>query len=142
VYPHLTDLEMMRPERFYDRYIAPELDKYLNRYFRNVCMEYLLILNQMGKLPFAIHKLGTWVGKEGSIDIIAQSSDRQNIIGFCNWNAPQMTMAMCEDMATAMDQAKLSSEHYYLFSATDFEPALKQYVLRDPSFILIDMKEL
>jgi hypothetical protein len=53
-----------------------------------------------------------------------------------------MTMAMCEDMATAMDQAKLSSEHYYLFSATDFEPALKQYVQRDPSFILIDMKEL
>jgi hypothetical protein len=142
VYPHMTDLDFMEPEVFYDTYIAPELDQYLNRYFRDVCMEYLLILNQMGKLPFPIHKMGTWVGKEGSIDIIAQSSDRQNIIGFCNWNAPQMTMAMCEDMATAMEQARLSSEHYYLFSATDFEPALKQYVLRDPSFILIDMKEL
>jgi hypothetical protein len=142
VYPHMTDLDFMEPEVFYDTYIAPELDQYLNRYFRDVCMEYLLILNQMGKLPFQIHKMGTWVGKEGSIDIIAQSSDRQNIIGFCNWNAPEMTMAMCEDMATAMEQARLSSEHYYLFSATDFEPALKQYVLRDPSFILIDMKEL
>jgi hypothetical protein len=142
VYPHMTDLDFMEPSVFYDTYIAPELDQYLNRYFRDVCMEYLMILNQMGKLPFPIHKMGTWVGKEGSIDIIAQSSDRQNIIGFCNWNAPEMTMAMCEDMATAMEQARLSSEHYYLFSATDFEPALKQYVLRDPSFILIDMKEL
>ncbi len=142
VYPHLSDLFLMNESEFYDTYIAKDLDRYLERYFRNVCMEYLMILNQMHRLPIEIHKMGTWVGKTGNIDIIAQSSDRQNIIGFCNWNAPQMTMAMCEDMATAMSQAKISSEHFYLFSATDFEPALKQYVLRDPSFVLIDMKEL
>lgn len=142
IYPHLSDLYLMNENEFYDAYIAKDLDQYLERYFRNVCMEYLMILNQMHRLPIEIHKMGTWVGKTGNIDIIAQSSDRQNIIGFCNWNAPQMTMAMCEDMATAMSKAKITSEHYYLFSATDFEPALKQYVLRDPSFILIDMKEL
>lgn len=132
----------MSEEEFYDTYIAEELDGYLQRYFRNVCMEYLMILNQMNRLPIQIHKMGTWVGKTGNIDIIAQSADRQNIIGFCNWDQPQMTMAMCEDMATAMEKAKIASEHYYLFSATDFEPALKAYVQRDPSFILIDMKEL
>ena len=132
----------MSESDFYDRYIAPELNEYLKRYFRNVCMEYLLLLDQMGRLPFAVHKVGTWVGKTGNIDIIAQSSDRRNLIGFCNWDKPQMTMAMCEEMATAMDKAKLNAEHYYLFSATDFEPALKQYVQRDSSFILIDMKEL
>ncbi len=142
VYPHLSELVLQRPEQFYDVYIAPELDMYLQRYFRVVCMEYLSILNQMGKLPFPIHKMGTWVGKEGSIDIIAQSADRQNLIGFCNWSSPQMTMSMCEEMATAMEQAKISSGHYYLFSATDFEPALKAYVQRDKSFQLIDMKEL
>lgn len=142
VYPHMSDLYLMEESEFYDTYIAGELNSYLERYFRNVCMEYLMILNQMHRLPFEIHKMGTWVGKTGNIDIIAQSTDRQNIIGFCNWNAPQMTMAMCEDMAAAMSQAKISSEHYYLFSATDFEPALKQYVLRDPSFVLVDMKEL
>lgn len=142
VYPHMSELVQMEPEMFYDAYVAPELDSYLNRYFRDVCMEYLSILNQMGKLPFAVHKMGTWVGKEGSIDIIAQSADRQNIIGFCNWREPMMTMAMCEEMAKAMEQAKISSGHYYLFSATDFEPALKAYVQRDPSFQLIDMKEL
>ena len=142
VYPHLTDLYMMAPEAFYDTYIADELDEYLNRYFRNVCMEYLLILDQMNRLPFHVHKTGTWVGKTGNIDIIAQSSDRRNIIGFCNWNKPQMTMEMCEEMATAMDKAKLSAEHYYLFSATEFEPALEQYVTRDPRFILINMNEL
>ena len=47
VYPHLSDLYMMQPETFYDTYIAKELDEYLNRYFCNVCMEYLSLLNMM-----------------------------------------------------------------------------------------------
>lgn len=142
IYPHQSDLYLLSPEDFFDRYIAAEMDAYLQRYFRDVCSEYLMILNQMNKLPFAVNKIGTWVGKTGTIDIIAQSTDRKNIIGFCNWNEPLMTMQMCEDMATAMEQAKISSDHYYLFSATDFEPELKAYVTYDPRFILIDMKEL
>jgi hypothetical protein len=142
VFPHQSDLYLMSPERFYDYYIRRELDAYLQRYFRGVCTEYLMILNQMGQLPYKVHKVGTWVGKTGNIDIIAQSTDRRNIIGFCNWDKPLMTMQMCEDMAVAMEQAKIDSDHYYLFSATDFEPNLKEYVERDRRFILIDMNEL
>lgn len=142
IYPHLSDLYLMSEEEFYDTYIASEINEYLNRYFRNVCMEYLMILNQMGKLPFKITKIGTWIGKTGNIDIIAQSEDRRNVIGFCNWNEPEMTMAMCEQMATAMEKAKLTSDDYYLFSATYFEPALKHYVKMDPRFKLINMNEL
>lgn len=142
IYPHLSDLYLMSNEQFYDTYIADEINEYLERYFRNVCMEYLMLLNQMGQLPFAIYKVGTWVGKTGSIDIIAQSEDRQNVIGFCNWNNPQMTMEMCEQMATAMEKAKLESDNYYLFSATEFEPDLEHYVTMDPRFRLINMNEL
>ena len=57
--------------------------------------------------------------------------DRRSIIGFCNWDKPMMTMDMCENMAMAMEQARLTSDDYYLFSATDFEPALQSYVVRD-----------
>ena len=138
----MSDLYLLPAEEFYDKYIGKELDVYLERYFRNVCMEYLLILNQMGKLPFNVKRVGTWLGKTGSIDIIAQSEDRRNIIGFCNWNEPEMTMDMCEQMATAMEQARLASDDYYLFSATSFEQALQAYVIRDPRFKLINMNEL
>ena len=37
--------------------------------------EYLLILNQMGQLPFTIKRVGTWIGKTGRIDIVAQSEE-------------------------------------------------------------------
>ena len=142
VYPNMSNLYLLSSEEFYDTYIEKELDAYLERYFREVCTEYLLILNQMGQLPFAIKRVGTWIGKTGRIDIVAQSEDRRSIIGFCNWDKPMMTMDMCENMAMAMEQARLTSDDYYLFSATDFEPALQSYVVRDPRFKLINMNEL
>lgn len=142
VFPHLSDLYLMKPEEFYDRHIAGELDAYLDRYFRNVCMEYLQLLNQLGRVPFAIHKMGTWVGKTGNVDIIAQSSDRRNIVGICNWDKPQLTMQMCEDMYENMQKARIKPEHIYLFSARAFEPALVEYVRKDNRFALIDMNEL
>jgi hypothetical protein len=142
VFPHMSDLYRLSASDFYDRYIAPELDQYLNRYFRSVCMEYLMLLNQIGRVPFSIHKMGTWVGKEGNVDIIAQSTDRQNIIGLCNWEKPLLTMQMCEEMYTSMQRARVQSDHFYLFSAKAFEPALVEYVRSDQRFELIDMNEL
>lgn len=139
---HISELYMMSESDFYDKYIEKELDEYLTRYFRNVCMEYLQLLNQLGRVPFAIHKMGMWVGKTGTIDIIAQSSDRRNIVGLCNWNQPYLTMQMCEKMYETMQKAKINSEHYYLFSAKAFEPELVEYVRKDPRFELIDMNEL
>lgn len=142
VYPHLSDLYLLTPSDFYDRYIAEELDTYLNRYFRNVCMEYLLLLDRLGRLPFAIHKMGTWIGRTGNLDIIAQSSARESIVGLCNWEKPMLTVDMCEEMAETMKKAKISSEHYFLFSATAFEPELVERTRQDERFTLIDMKEL
>lgn len=142
VFPHLSDLYRMEPEKFYDTYIAPDLDAYLGRYFRSVCMEYLTLLDKMGRLPFEIHKMGTWVGKTGNIDIIAQSTDRQNMIGLCNWDKPALTAEMCADLFDSMKKARLTSKHYYLFSATAFDQNLVKQMKGNPGFTLIDMNEL
>ena len=142
VFPHMSDLYLLKPHEFYDRYIAPELGTYLKRYFRNVCMEYMMLLNQMGRMPFPVHKIGTWVGKTGNIDIIAQSTDRRNIVGLCNWDQPQLTSQMCEELYQNMEKAKIRSEHIFLFSATRFEPMLAEHAKTDDRFELIDMNEL
>ena len=89
VYPYLSDLHWMGAEEFYARHIAGGLEEYLKRYFVNVCMEYLELQELIGKLPLKIHKMGTWIGKKGQIDIIAQNSVRENIICLCNWSEPQ-----------------------------------------------------
>ncbi len=142
VYPHLSDLYILSPEEFYESYIAEELDAYLDRYFVNVCMEYLGLLNQIRRLPISIKKMGTWVGKQGNIDIIAQSSERNNIVGLCNWTASQLTMDMCRGLFASMKQARISADHVYLFSAKAFEPSVIELAKRDKRFELIDMNEL
>ena len=142
VYPHLSDLYMMSPEEFYDTYIEDELDDYLNRYFINVCMEYLSLLNQIRRLPLVVTKMGTWVGKTGNIDIIAQSADRQNIVGICNWEKEEFTLGMCKDLFDSMTKAKISSNHIYLFSATSFSADVIELAKIDKRFELVDMKEL
>ncbi len=142
VYPHLSDLYMMTPEKFYDTYIEKELDDYMNRYFVQVCMEYLELLNMVEKLPIRIHKAGTWVGKTGNIDIIAQDSARNNLIGLCNWSKPQLTYKMCEKLFDTMKKAKLKSDHYYLFSAKSFDEELLAKAKTDTRLVLVDMTQL
>ena len=142
VYPHLSDLYMMTPEEFYETYIEKELDDYLSRYFINVCMEYLALLNQIRRLPLAVTKMGTWVGKTGNIDIIAQSADRQNIVGICNWEKEEFTLGMCKDLFDSMTKAKITSKHIYLFSATSFSSDVIELAKLDNRFELVDMKEL
>ncbi len=142
VYPHLSDLYLMSPEEFYDTYIENELDEYLNRYFINVCMEYLSLLNMMGRLPLRINKMGTWVGKNGNIDIIAQSANRENVVGLCNWEKESLSVGMCRELFASMKQAKITSEHIYLFSAKAFDSELVELAKADRRFELIDMNEL
>ncbi len=139
---HLSKLYLLPAEEFYDRYIAPGLDTYLNRYFTEVCMEYLGLLGLVGKLPLQIAKMGTWVGKEGNIDIIAQNPIRQNMVGLCNWEKPLLTMEMCEELFASMQKARIKAEYYFLFSAKGFDPSVKEMAEKDPRFILVDMNEL
>ena len=142
IYPHLSALYMMSAEEFYDTYIEPGLNTYLNRYFVGVCMEYLWLLNLTGKLPLHIKKMGTWIGKTGNIDIIAQNEVRKNLVGLCNWVKPQVTMEMCEELFANMKKAKISANYYFLFSASTFEQAVVEMAEQDKRFVLIDMSEL
>lgn len=142
VYPHLSDLYRMEPEKFYDTYIANGLEEYLNRYFVKVCVEYLELMNQVHKLPLQMHKMGTWIGKQGHIDIIVQNEVRENLICLCNWSEPEMTFEMCQKLFQSMEQAKLTANYYYLFSAKSFDEKLRKMVSADKRILLVDMNQL
>lgn len=142
IYPHLSELYMLGAEAFYDRYIAVGLDAYLNRYFTEVCMEYLGLLGIIGKLPLKISRMGTWVGKDGNIDIITQNEVRQNMVGLCNWDKPELSMEMCEELFQNMKKAKIKAEYYFLFSAKGFDAKVRQLAEEDKRFILVDMNAL
>lgn len=142
VYPHLSALYLLKPEEFYDRYIAPDIDEYMNRYFVQVCVEYMELMNRVDKLPLKITKIGTWIGKQGTVDIVAQDAVRNTLVGSCNWSKPMMTAADVEKLEQTLKKARLSPKYIFLFTATEFAPELLELANRDERFIPIDMKEL
>ncbi len=142
VYPHMSGLYEMSTEEFYERYIKEELNDYLNRYFVKVCGEYLALLNAQGQLAVQAVKMGVWIGKKGTIDIIAQDSVRQNIVAICNWSEPELTDEMWKNLEFSMKQAKIKAEQYYVFSAESFAEAIRERAEENPKIKLIDMNEL
>ncbi len=142
VYPNLSDLYLLAPEEFYDKNIAPKLDDYMNNYFVDVCTEYLDLINRMGKLPLRLTRLGTWVGKRGTIDIIGQDTARCSVVGLCNWSQEEMTMATYTELLKNTKRARISAEVYYLFSAKSFDEKLVELSKTDKRVVLVDMTEL
>ena len=142
VYPHLSELISREPESFYNEFIAPHLDEYLQAYFVDVCREYLHLLNVVEKLPIKLVKIGTWIGKEGTIDVIGQSSNRENVVGICNWADKQMSYVRYEELLESMKKARISANTVYLFSATKFDSKLVELSKENKSVVLVDMTEL
>lgn len=142
LYPHLSELYLLSAEQFYDKYIEPYLDSYLNRYFVQVCTEYLQLLNQVHQVPIQLIKMGTWVGKLGNIDIIGQNAQRENVVGLCNWKEEQLSYQSYQDLLAQMKKAKISAKIIYLFSAKKFEDTLIEMAKENDNLVLVDMKEL
>lgn len=142
VYSRQSLLYTMTPEEFYDRFIAEELKTYLSAYFVKVCREYLELLNMIGKTPIRIATMGTWIGKEGTIDVIGRSDDGEYVVGICNWQEEKLTFEDYQNLLYSMKQAKLHGKTTYLFSATTFEQRLYDLEKEEPTVVLVDMKEL
>lgn len=142
IYPHLSDLYVLGAEEFYDRYIEPDIEEYMNRYFVQVCVEYMELLNRVNKLPIPVTKIGTWIGKQGTLDIVAQDALRNTLVGACNWSKPAMTAEDLAKLAQTLQKARLAPKHIFLFTATEFAPELLALAKQDERFIPIDMKQL
>lgn len=142
IYPNASKLEFMPPEEFYDAYIASTFAAYTAQYFRSVCMEYLEACNRSEKLPFVYTRSGEWVGKVGTIDIVAQDDAGRTLTALCSWAEPQMTYADVEWLHFCEKKAKLKTDCCYLFSAGGFDEAIIKEAKADERIFLVDMEKL
>lgn len=139
LYPHMSRLDVMDEETFYDLYIEPDLRSFTAPVFGQVCREYMEYLNIRGELPFVYTKTGEWVGKVGNIDIVAQDEAGHTLIGLCSWETPVMPYEDYEWLAFCARKAKLSANHVYLFSASRFDDKLVQEAEERKGLHLVDL---
>lgn len=142
LYPNLSNLQIEAPNAFYLEHIAPTFKNYVGEYFKNVCMEYLEVLNKRGLLPISYNRSGEWVGKVGNIDIVAQDEAGKTILALCNYDKPMMTYDDYEWLLYCANKAQLESELIYLFSSSRFDEKLTLEAKVKKNITLLTIKEL
>ena len=142
LYPNLSSLERMTPGEFYDKYIAPTFKTYVAEYFKTVCKQHIEKWNKWGKLPIEIDRIGEWVGKLGTIDVIAQNEKGETIVGICNWDSPMMRYDDYEWLLFCAEKAKLQVDYVYLFSVRRFDEKLNLEAKVKQNLKLISLDEM
>ena len=123
-------------------YIAPEFDAYAAGVFPVVCREYLNRLNQAGRLPIKCEKSGRWIGKNGTIDIMAMDREGRTLLGACGFSEDEMTYENYQKLLSVMKQARVKADYIYLFSAGEFDDELQTLAQRESNIELIRLSQL
>ncbi|MCR4832888.1 MAG: hypothetical protein K5900_04880 [Butyrivibrio sp.] len=141
IYPNISALEQLEPDKFYDMFISASLPLYVSKYFKKICMEYIDDQNEKGNLPFEIEEQGEWIGKLGNIDIIAENEFGYKLLGNCYWQHI-VTYEDYEWLLAMSDKAKLKGDYFYLFSSLGFDLKLQNKAASDRSIRLIELNAL
>ncbi len=142
LYPNLTEFETMMPTEFYKKYIMPTFRTYVAEYFKTVCRQHIEKWNQWGQLPIAIDRIGEWVGKLGSIDVVAQNEKGQTIVSICNWDKPMMRYDDYEWLLFCCKEAKIPADYIYLFSVRRFDEKLNLEAKVKSNLKLVSLEDM
>ncbi len=141
LYQNLSRIVKLQPEDFYDQYIDKNLDEFVENSFKLVCREYIVKLSQYGKLPFEIEEEGEWVGKFGTINIIAQSETGDTLVALTSWKK-KLDIDAIDFLRNCSKRARVNPDYYYLFSAEGFDDALVKMAEETPQIKLVGLDDL
>ncbi len=134
-------LFQMSPERYYNTYILPDRDRYMQDAFRRVCMQHMERCAGEGCLPLQPERMGSWFGKKGSIDIVVQDTQGHTLLARCM--ASRMGMAYTDYrklLETAQD-AGLRTDYIWLYAEL-FDERIVWEAEGKESLTLVDIRKL
>lgn len=142
IFPYIDELAYTDATDFYNEHIKPNLKKYTAKYFPAICKEYLDKENQYSNLPIKYDRMGSWIGKAGTIDFVCKDENGHILIALCNWEKPMMRFDDYEWLMFCCKQAKITPDYIYLFSAGDFDDGLRFAANNKKNIKLITVDEL
>lgn len=116
LFPNQSMLQQLSPEEFYDRKIAGSYDLYVEEAYRRICREHM---NREYRTA------GEWLGKTGSIDIVASDGQGAVGVGACVWSRV-MEYRDLEWLLFSMKKARIAGADIRLYCEKGFDDALMQ----------------
>lgn len=114
LFPNQSMLQQLSPEELYDRKIAGSYDLYVEEAYRRICREH------MGR---EYRVVGEWLGKTGTIDIVASDGQGEVGVGACVWSR-SMEYRDLERLLFTMKKARIAGAEIRLYCEKGFDDAL------------------
>ena len=151
IFNNKTLIETDAQEIVWQYKIEPDYSTYMWLVFEKVCKEFLLRLNNKGKLPFIFTNIGHWWGndpqnkQQAEVDIIA--NDRNDYIFCeCKW---RNSLADIDVLMKLQHRSDLILGHkdkgivyFALFSKTGFTDEIKNEAAKKNNILLFDVNDL
>lgn len=108
---NVSHLYLVSSEKFFERYILPDLREFMREGYIRICKEFLT-----GKM---VH-VAEWFGKSGNMDIVCRDAKNHYYVAKCVWNR-KATLDDFEELQNLSKIAKLKPSQFILFSEFGFE---------------------
>ena len=131
VFRYSSQMNVMEPELFYERYIKQDFEeKYVPHIFEEVCKQYLIRQNRLGRMAEPFEKIGKYYydnPKEktnGEFDIVTLDS-KGYIFYEAKFKNEPVNQKMVEYEMHQVNDSPLSCYQYGFFSKSGFTPEVK-----------------
>ena len=140
IYPNESAYVLLETDNFYNKYIINNLRELMELQFSRICRNMVISMNENEDLPFYCDVIGEWIGKKGTIPIIAKNSQEEFLVGFCNDTENPFSYDEYKEYSLLLDEAKIKPQYIYLFSLNGFDELLQKHNEDEHSLILLDLE--
>lgn len=126
IFRYSSQLQIMDPELFYDKYIAEDFEKnYVLHKFEDVCRQFLIRQNRMGNIIPVIEKIGKYYYDDpkshtnGEFDVVTQD-EKGYIFYEAKFWKKQITRSVIEEEIRQVKATGLDCYRYVFFSRGGF----------------------
>lgn len=127
IYPNLSAIAAGEGERVYKEAVMPDLTEYVGEAFRDVCREYLQLMNRYKRLERIYGNFGIWYGKTGSIDVLAKAEGGKYLTAFCDCKEMPTGVADYREYEAVLENAGVTPAERYCFSMRGFSKEMEQF---------------
>lgn len=141
VFRNLSLIEQNKGEQVYFEKILTTFDDFMRERFAEICLEYMKLMSELGKLSAKYETWGKWHGKTGDIDIVANDGEGHMLAGFCDFSDNSVDDTNLSEYRKLLKLAGVEKCEMFIFAKSGFSLGLKSEAEKD-NIRLINMDEL
>ena len=142
VFPNLNGYYSLNAEDFYDTYIRTQFREYVEDSMKVIGQEIIRSYCEKGMIPFEIDKMGEWVGKLDSIDVVAFNENKEALVCMCNYEKNVLTIDDYDWLMLLAKKARFQVHTVVLVTFERFDQGLLDKGKQMGNLHLISLKDL